>query len=496
MATTTNKTEADIVLVGAGIMSATLGLLLKELQPDLTIEIYERLGSAATESSDAWNNAGTGHSAFCELNYTPQAKDGSVDISKAISICESFDNSRQFWSYLVEKGILKNPSHFIKSVPHMSFVWGDENISFLKKRYEAMQQSHFFKKMEYSENPTQIKEWAPLLMDGRKDGETIAATHMSLGTDVNFGALTRSLFDDLKNREGVRLHFNADVTSIDRAADKSWDLEVDVDGNTTKVNGKFVFVGAGGGSLHLLQKADIPEIKGFGGFPVGGQWLRCTNPEIIKQHHAKVYGKAAVGAPPMSVPHLDTRSIDGEQALLFGPYAGFSTKFLKNGSYFDLFSSIKADNISSMLGVGMSNMDLTKYLITEVLKSQEAKVESLREFFPNAKSSDWKIEVAGQRVQVIKKDKDGKGILQFGTEVISTADGSLSGLLGASPGASTTVTIMLNLINRCFPEKAKSPEWQAKFKEMIPSYGTKLRDNAALTEEMTIKTSKVLGLDM
>lgn len=496
MATTTNKTEADIVLVGAGIMSATLGLLLKELQPDLTIEIYERLGSAATESSDAWNNAGTGHSAFCELNYTPQAKDGSVDISKAISICESFDNSRQFWSYLVEKGILKNPSHFIKSVPHMSFVWGDENISFLKKRYEAMQQSHFFKKMEYSENPTQIKEWAPLLMDGRKDGETIAATHMSLGTDVNFGALTRSLFDNLKNREGVRLHFNADVTSIDRAADKSWDLEVDVDGNTTKVNGKFVFVGAGGGSLHLLQKADIPEIKGFGGFPVGGQWLRCTNPEIIKQHHAKVYGKAAVGAPPMSVPHLDTRSIDGEQALLFGPYAGFSTKFLKNGSYFDLFSSIKADNISSMLGVGMSNMDLTKYLITEVLKSQEAKVESLREFFPNAKSSDWKIEVAGQRVQVIKKDKDGKGILQFGTEVISTADGSLSGLLGASPGASTTVTIMLNLINRCFPEKAKSPEWQAKFKEMIPSYGTKLRDNAALTEEMTIKTSKVLGLDM
>ncbi|MBQ0117870.1 MAG: malate:quinone oxidoreductase [Flavobacterium sp.] len=496
MATTTNKTEADIVLVGAGIMSATLGLLLKELQPDLTIEIYERLGSAATESSDAWNNAGTGHSAFCELNYTPQAKDGSVDISKAISICESFDNSRQFWSYLVEKGILKNPSHFIKSVPHMSFVWGDENISFLKKRYEAMQQSHFFKKMEYSENPTQIKEWAPLLMDGRKDGEKIAATHMSLGTDVNFGALTRSLFDDLKNREGVRLHFNADVTSIDRAADKSWDLEVDVDGNTTKVNGKFVFVGAGGGSLHLLQKADIPEIKGFGGFPVGGQWLRCTNPEIIKQHHAKVYGKAAVGAPPMSVPHLDTRSIDGEQALLFGPYAGFSTKFLKNGSYFDLFSSIKADNISSMLGVGMSNMDLTKYLITEVLKSQEAKVESLREFFPNAKSSDWKIEVAGQRVQVIKKDKDGKGILQFGTEVISTADGSLSGLLGASPGASTTVTIMLNLINRCFPEKAKSPEWQAKFKEMIPSYGTKLRDNAALTEEMTIKTSKVLGLDM
>lgn len=492
MATTTNNNEVDIVLVGAGIMSATLGLLLKELQPELKIEIYERLNTAAIESSDAWNNAGTGHAAYCELNYTPQKQDGSVDIVKAISICESFDNSRQFWSYLVEKGILKNPKNFINTVPHMSFVWGDKNVDFLEKRYEALQTSHFFKAMEFSKDAAQIKKWAPLVIDGRKEGEAIAATHMNLGTDVNFGALTREMFAYLQGLNGVGIHYNTDVKDLKRTGD-TWTVKVDKSGASDVVKAKFVFVGAGGGSLHLLQKSDIPEIKGFGGFPVGGQWLRCTNPEIIKQHHAKVYGMAAVGAPPMSVPHLDTRTIDGKPALLFGPYAGFSTKFLKNGSYTDLFTSIKGHNIGAMMQVGMDNMDLTKYLITEVIKSQDAKVESLKEYFPNANGKDWTLEIAGQRVQVIKKDKNGKGILQFGTEVVASADGSIAGLLGASPGASTTVTIMLDLIKRCFPALEKAS--QDKLKQMIPSYGIKLRDNETLYNELVAKTSKTLQLD-
>jgi len=492
MATTMNNKEVDIVLVGAGIMSTTLGVLLKELQPELTIEIFERLNDPAVESSSAWNNAGTGHSAFCELNYTPEKPDGSVNITKAVSICESFDNSRQFWSYLVEKGVLKDPTSFINSVPHMSFVWGEKNVSFLEKRYEALKQVYMFKAMEFSKNPEQIKKWAPLIMEGRDPNEPIAATFMKLGTDVNFGALTREMLAYLKSLPGVSVNYNADVTGLSRET-KGWKVDVSTNGTNQTVKAKFVFVGAGGGSLHLLQKSGIPEIEGFGGFPVGGQWLRCTNEEIIKKHHAKVYGMAAVGAPPMSVPHLDTRTIDGKPALLFGPYAGFSTKFLKNGSYTDLFTSIRPHNIAPMLQAGFDNMSLTKYLIQEVLKSESGKVESLKEYFPDVDGKDWEIELAGQRVQVIKKDKNGKGILQFGTEVITSKDGSISGLLGASPGASTTVSIMLDLIKRCFPELEKAS--QDKLKQMIPAYGIKLRDNDILSNQLIEKTSKVLKLD-
>jgi len=492
MATISNNKEVDVVLVGAGIMSATLGVLLKELKPELKIEIFERLDNPAIESSSAWNNAGTGHSAYCELNYTPEKEDGTIDITKAISICESFGNSRQFWSYLVEKGIIKNPNSFINSVPHMSFVWGDKNVYFLEKRFVALKQFHMFKDMEFSKDAEKIKQWAPLIMEGRKGNDAIAATFMKLGTDVNFGALTLELLDYLKSLPGVSIVYNASVDDLTRKKN-TWNVKISTNKSKQVINSKFVFVGAGGGSLHLLQKSQIPEINGFGGFPVGGQWLRCTNPDIIKKHHAKVYGLAAVGAPPMSVPHLDTRTIDGKPALLFGPYAGFSTKFLKNGSYSDFFKSMNSKNIMPIMQVGLDNMDLTKYLIKEVLKTHHGKVESLKEYFPDADSNDWKIEVAGQRVQVIKKDKSGKGILQFGTEVVSSADGSIAGLLGASPGASTTVSIMLKLIKTCFPDLEKNS--QDKLKEMIPAYGLKLRDHEELSNELIEKTSKTLQLE-
>jgi len=492
MAITSNSNEVDVVLVGAGIMSATLGVLLKELQPELKIEIFERLGSPAVESSSAWNNAGTGHSAYCELNYTPENPDGTIEITKAINICESFSNSRQFWAYLVEKGIIKDPSSFINSVPHMSFVWGQKNVSFLQRRFDALKQFHMFKDMEFSKDAAQIEKWAPLITKGRDNNEEIAATFMKLGTDVDFGSLTRQLLDYLKSLPGVSVKYNSDVEDLTKNGN-DWKVTVSESGNKQTFVSKFVFVGAGGGSLHLLQKSRIPEIKGFGGFPVGGQWLRCTNQEVINQHHAKVYGLAAVGAPPMSVPHLDTRTIDGKPALLFGPYAGFSTKFLKTGSYSDLFTSLSSNNLMPMLQAGVDNMDLTQYLIKEVLKSKAGKFESLKEFFPQANEKDWTIEVAGQRVQVIKKDKNGKGILQFGTEVVSSADGSIAGLLGASPGASTTVSIMLNLIKTCFPDLEKVS--QDKLKQMIPSYGLKLRDHENLSNELLEKTSKTLKLE-
>ncbi len=491
------NTEADVVLIGAGIMSATLGLLLKELQPDIKIQIFERLDIAAAESSDAWNNAGTGHAAFCELNYTPELPNGTIETHKAEKIVEAFEVSRQFWAYLVEKGLLNNPENFIKSIPHLSFVWGDKNSKYLKKRYEALQKFHLFKGMEYTEDPETIRKWAPLIMDGRKDAKKVAATNMKIGTDVNFGALTRSMFHYLASLDGVEIHFNHEVKKLKKEEDNRWRIKVK-DLNTKSkrnIKTKFVFIGAGGGSLLLLKKAKIPEAAGYGGFPVSGQWLKCINPEIIEKHQAKVYGKAAVGAPPMSVPHIDTRMIDGQKALLFGPYAGFSTKFLKTGSYLDLPKSIKMGNIKPMLSAGMNNIPLTKYLIEQVIQSQDDRMRALKEYLPDAKKEDWVLENAGQRVQVIKKNKAGKGILEFGTEVINSADGSLAVLLGASPGASTTVSIMLDLINRCFPEQVQSSEWQSKFKKMIPSYGQSLNENTALADEIRAYTAKVLKLD-
>jgi len=496
MATTTLRTETDVVLIGAGIMSATLGLLLKELNPTIKIEIYERLDVAAAESSDAWNNAGTGHSAFCELNYTPQLQNGEIETKKAVKIAESFEVSKQFWAYLVEKNLISNPENFIKSIPHMSFVWGDENVDFLKKRFDALQQYGLFKGMQYSENKEEIKSWMPLVMEGRRENQAIAATSMKIGTDVNFGELTRDIFDYLKTLDGISLHFHHEVKKLKKQHDGSWKLKIKdlASGEKTKVSTGFVFIGAGGGSLPLLEKAGIPEGKGFGGFPVSGQWLKCVNDEVIEKHNAKVYGKASVGAPPMSVPHIDSRMIDGKKALLFGPYAGFSTKFLKNGSYLDLPLSIKLNNMIPMLSAGFHNLPLTKYLINQVRQSPEDRLQALKEYLPDAKMEDWVLETAGQRVQVIKKGENGGGVLEFGTEVVTAGDGSLAVLLGASPGASTAVSIMLDLIQRCFKEEEKTPEWQAKLKEMIPSYGVSLNDNEALLTEVRAHAAKILKL--
>ncbi len=494
--TMNNSGNTDVILIGAGIMSATLGVMLKELDPNLTIQIFERLDSAAAESSDAWNNAGTGHSAFCELNYTPEKPDGSIEIIKAIKIAESFEESKQFWSFLVQQGFLSNPPGFIRSIPHMSFVWGDANVTYLHKRFEALSKNHLFKGMTYSEDKKQLADWMPLVMESRNPNEKVAATRMELGTDVNFGALTKAMFTQLNKMDGVDLEFGHEIRSLKQNPDKTWTVKVKNlnTGESRKVTAKFVFIGAGGGSLPLLEKSDIPEGKGFGGFPVSGQWLKCVNPEVIKKHQAKVYGKASVGSPPMSVPHLDTRMIDGKRELLFGPYAGFSTKFLKNGSYMDLPLSIKPTNIFPMMAAGIKNIPLTKYLIDQVRQSPQDRLNALKEYFPEAKMEDWELETAGQRVQVIKNDPEKGGILEFGTEVVSAADGSIAALLGASPGASTAVSIMLDLLARCFKNQINTPEWQSKMKEMIPSYGQSLGQEIALATKLREETSKVLGL--
>ncbi|ELK47826.1 malate:quinone oxidoreductase [Halobacillus sp. ACCC02827] len=488
------ETKTDVILIGAGIMSATLGSLLKELAPNWNITVFEKLGTPGEESSNEWNNAGTGHAALCELNYTKEKADGSIDMTKAVSINEQFQVSKQFWSHLVKTGQLKDPEQFIRPLPHMSLVFGGENVDFLKKRYDAMSQNPLFKGMEYSEDPEQLKEWIPLIMNDRHTHGPVAATKMDSGTDVNFGSLTRKLFQNLEAK-GVEVQHHHHVKDLYRTNDGRWELKMYDDKNDKLETRKadFVFLGAGGGSLHLLQKSGIPEGKGIGGFPVGGQFLVCKNPEIVEQHEAKVYGKAPVGAPPMSVPHLDTRYIGDQKTLLFGPFAGFSPKFLKTGSLMDLFTSIKPGNILTMLAAGMKEMALTKYLIQQVLLSKEQRMDALREFIPNAKSSDWDLVVAGQRVQVIKDTKEGgKGTLQFGTEVVNSADGSIAALLGASPGASTAVHVMIDVLNRCFPDHID--QWKPKLAKMIPSYGVSLVDHPRMIQDIHRTTDEALGL--
>ncbi|MBS1684797.1 MAG: malate dehydrogenase (quinone) [Bacteroidetes bacterium] len=489
--------EYDVVLIGAGIMSATLGVLLKELQPDLRIAVYERLDRIAGESSDAWNNAGTGHSALCELNYTPELPDGSIDISKALKIAETFEQSKQLWSYLLTHGYMGPAQDFINSTPHMSFVWGAENVEYLRKRHEAMIKNHLFRTMEFSTDREELMTWVPLIMEGRDRLTPVAATRITIGTDVNFGVLTRSLFRHLSEAHGTEIHLNREVHHLDRIGDY-WHVRVrDLSTHEDMhIRARFVFIGAGGGSLPLLEKSHIHEGKGFGGFPVSGQWLVCHNEAVIERHHAKVYGKASVGSPPMSVPHLDTRVIDGQKALLFGPYAGFSTKFLKEGSYFDLAGSLRLDNLIPMIGAGAHNLDLTKYLIEQVTQSDEDRFKALLDYFPEAKPEDWTLAIAGQRVQVIKKDEKEGGILEFGTEVVSAADGSIAALLGASPGASTSVSIMLDVLHRCFPAQMQSETWLAKLREMIPTYGHSLAHEEALALETRRRTHAILGLSL
>nr|WP_163536445.1 malate:quinone oxidoreductase [Gracilibacillus sp. YIM 98692] len=486
-----NKT--DVILIGAGIMSATLGSLLKELAPDWEITVFEKLEKSGEESSNEWNNAGTGHAALCELNYTSEKPDGSIDMKKAIKVNEQFQVSKQFWSHLVNSNLISNPRDFIEPLPHISFVQGEQNVSFLKKRFEAMSNNPLFEGMEFSDEPEKLKEWIPLMMQDRTVDEPIAATRIESGTDVNFGALTRKLFDHLDS-QNVDVKYKHSVEDMTQTSDGSWELKVrNIDSGIVETHtAKFVFIGAGGGSLHLLQKSGISEGKNMGGFPVSGLFMACNNPEVVAKHHAKVYGKAKVGAPPMSVPHLDTRFIDNKKSLLFGPYAGFSPKFLKTGSIFDLVTSVKPDNLLTLLSAGAKNMPLTKYLIQQVMLSKEQRMEELREFIPDAKSEDWDIVVAGQRVQVIKDTEGGgRGTLQFGTEVVSAADGSIAALLGASPGASTAVSVMLEVLERCFPQEIK--EWEPKIKEMIPSYGMKLVENPKLIHEIHDSTDQALG---
>ncbi|EMN3921022.1 malate dehydrogenase (quinone) [Citrobacter farmeri] len=493
----TEEQETDVLLIGGGIMSATLGTYLQELEPGWSMTMVERLDGVAQESSNGWNNAGTGHSALMELNYTPKKADGSISTEKAVEINEAFQISRQFWAHQVNSGVLHDPRSFITTVPHMSFVWGDENVNFLRARYAALQQSTLFRGMRYSEDHAQIKEWAPLVMEGRDPKQKVAATRTEMGTDVNYGEITRQLIASLQKKPNFTLELSTEVRGFKRNDDNSWTVTVaDLKNGEAEhhIKAKFVFIGAGGAALKLLQETGIPEAKEYAGFPVGGQFLVAENPDVVNRHLAKVYGQASVGAPPMSVPHIDTRILDGKRVVLFGPFATFSTKFLKNGSLWDLLSSTTPSNFMPMVNVGLDNFDLVKYLISQVMLSDDDRFDALKAYYPQAKKADWRLWQAGQRVQIIKRDEDKGGVLRLGTEVVSDKEGTVAALLGASPGASTAAPIMLHLMETVFKDKVSTPQWQAKLKTIIPSYGTKLNGNVEATQQELQYTSEVLGL--
>lgn len=491
---TTQKT--DVLLIGGGIMSASLGTWLQELQPDWKQVMVEKLDKVALESSNGWNNAGTGHSANMELNYTPQRPDGSIDVTKALEINEQFMISRQFWSAQVKRGVLNNPHSFINSTPHMSFVWGDKNVEYLGKRYDALQKTTLFQGMKFSTDHQQIAQWAPLVMAGRDPQQKVAATWTPVGTDVNYGEITRQLIGSLQKNEHCTLQTSSEVTEFKRNGDNSWHVTIE-DVNSGKqhaIDAKYVFIGAGGGALKLLQKTGIPEADNYAGFPVGGSFLMTENPDVTRQHMEKVYGQASVGAPPMSVPHIDARFIDGKRVVLFGPFATFSTKFLKQGSFFDLLSTTTTSNVMPMTHVGLDNFDLVKYLISQVMLSDDDRFAALKEYYPQARKEDWKLIQAGQRVQIIKKDADKGGVLKLGTEVVVDQQRTISALLGASPGASTAAPITLNVIKKLFPEQFNSPEWQSKIHSIIPSFGQNLNGNVALTQQVWNDTAATLEL--
>lgn len=457
---------ADVVLIGGGIMSATLGSMLAVLQPDWRIVMLEKASTIASESSDPWNNAGTGHSGFCELNYMADPHKGS----KPASIAEQFQLSRAWWAHLASRRLV-NPADFIHSTTHMDLVFGQTDVDYLRERVATLQANPLFADVQYSENPEEIEQWAPLTMEGRvRDGQPIAASRILRGTDIDFGALTKSLTKIIMAGSDNELRLGHEVKGL-KETKQGWTISGTASDNGASrpfsIDAKHVFVGAGGFALRLLQKSGIPEVKGYAVLPVGAAFYRSAASAVVKRHDAKVYGQAAVGAPPMSVPHLDKRIIDDEQYVMFGPYATFSTKLLKHGRLSDFFTTLRPDNLHVIAAAGLQNLDLVSFLIKELVASPKKKFAQLKKYYPRARFNEWELVSAGQRAQLVKPDSRRIGVLQQGTELVVSADGSIAGLLGASPGASTAVPIMIGLLKTAFPSQWHRT-WRQTLTEAIP----------------------------
>ncbi|XZE19233.1 malate:quinone oxidoreductase [Pirellulaceae bacterium SH449] len=489
------NTSSDIILIGSGIMSSTLAVMLKQLEPRLRIRLIEATTELAREASDGWNNAGTGHAGICELSYTPvRGPDGKVPIERALKIFEQFEQSKQFWGYLVRNQLVGEPSDFIHSVPHVCLLSGAEGVEFLRDRHAAMQQHHFFKSMKWTTDPDEIHHWAPLVMEGR-DSSHVAATSGE-GTEVNYGLLARRMCEWLSVQDECEVMSGYKVTRLRREHD-GWRVEVQSSESreVRQERGKFVFVGAGGGCLPLLQSAGLGEFRGLAGFPIGGQWLICDEPSICARHESKVYGATPPSAPSLGAGHLDIRRLNGQRQLLFGPFASWTTRFLKQtGSWSDLLRSVRLDNVTTLVRAGVHNSSMVRYLINQGIQSMEQRLKALREFYPQARAEHWRLQQAGIRVQTIKKTD--RGAIFFGTEVVSTADRTLSALLGASPGASVSVSIALDVVRTCFPHMLSSAKGRERMKQMIATYDQdlKLPENIDSFTKATMVASEHLKL--
>ena len=490
----TNKT--DCLIIGGGIMGLTLASLIKECNSSIKIDLYEKLNDVGLESSEALNNAGTGHAGYCELNYTPMGKNGKINIKKALEINSKYEITLQYWSYLSNTYKSFDPKKFIQRTPHVSLVFGDDNIRFLKERYLLLKKHHLFKSIKFSQNRKEISKWANLTMVGRDSHEKVAATIVKEGADIDFGSAANALLNILNHKKDFEIHLNHEILTIKESKNNLWEVSVrnNISREIKKTFAKFIFIGAGGHAIRMLQKTGIREQQGYAGFPVSGQWLVCSNKDIVSQHNAKVYGMASTGSPPMSVPHFDLRIINGKKTLLFGPYAGFTFKFLRSGSYLDLIKSLKLRNFIPMIYVLIHNWKLFQYLIRESFQSKHARINLLRTFYPEAKEKDWSIKIAGQRVQIIKPNSLISGKLEFGTEVIISQNKKIAALLGASPGASVAVDSMIKVIEQCFSKKLLNSKFKKKMKEMIPSYGQNLITNKKLLERVRLSSHKNLGL--
>jgi len=490
----------DVILIGGGIMSATLGIMLKRLSPGMEISIYEANVTPGMEASNAWNNAGTGHAGICELYMTPPVGvHGGVDVTKAISVFAQYERSLQFWAYAVREGLIERARDFIHPMPHLSFVRTDEQVAYLRERAARLAEHHFFQSMEFTTNREKIGDWAPLLTTGRRDGVRLGASRMVTGTEVDFGSLAGKLCEWLERQPRCEVNTRHRVTGLQETS-AGWRVAVRNlhTGERRTDAARFVFVGAGGGSLPLLQMAGITESRGYGAFPVGGQWLVCTNPEVVAKHHAKIYGQATMGtSPSMALPHLDTRIIGDKRSILFGPFTKLTTRFLDEaGSMFDLVRSIRRDNLGTLVHSGFHNLPLVKYMLRQGTQGIAARLAILRQFYPEAKADDWRLVDAGIRVQVIKKVNGRGSSIHFETEILTNHERTISALLGASPGASISADLMFGVVRRCFPQVLQTGAAKACMDEMLPGYEVDLAnpENLNFYHRVASKTSGTLGL--
>ena len=486
----------DVVLIGSGIMSSTLAVMLKQLDPRLRIQMFEVTSELAREASDGWNNAGTGHAGICEISYTPERdQHGAVPITRALKIFEQFEHSKQFWGALAAAGVVGAPADFIHAVPHICFVNRADDVDFLQTRHAAMIKHHFFRGMELTNDPAVIHDWAPLVMEGRAPG-SVAAT-VGAGTEVDYGLLARRLCCWLTRQEDCGIAAGWKVTGLARGSGK-WRVEVQCNATSEKrrLETRFVFVGAGGGSLPLLQSTGLAEVAGLAGFPIGGQWLVSDEPSICARHDAKVYGAPPPSSPSLGAGHFDVRRLNGRRQLFFGPFASWTPRFLKHtGRLSDLPLSIRAGNVCALLRTAIRNQSLVRYLVAQGLQTKRDRMEALREYYPNAQPEHWRVVEAGIRVQAIKKED--RGALYFGTEVFSSAERSLAALLGASPGASVSVNVAFETIQTCLPHLLVGAEGLKRMRQMIPTFEHDLKQpaNAALFEKSSREAEERLHLE-